>query len=170
MSEKDPSGKNPHSPGAKLDAGKLRVNLVLGDFAHALEAVVEVGTFGANKYSPSGWLSVEDAEERYADAAGRHWLKMAQGEEIDPDSGLPHLAHYAWNILAGLELTMRGTHTEKRSLKALDAWISKDQEQALQEYQPPFNRNGLHEQEKTAEDPFALTKEELDMWKNNQEK
>ncbi len=107
MHESDPSGKNPHEAGAKLDAGKLRADLVLGDFAHALEAVVEVGTFGANKYSPSGWLCLEDAEQRYADAAGRHWLKMKQGEEIDPDSGLPHLAHYAWNVLAGLELTMR---------------------------------------------------------------
>lgn len=105
--EADPNGLDQHAPGAKLDAGKIRPDLVLGAFAKALEQVAIIGTYGADKYSDNGWLEVEDGMKRYADAASRHYLKMKQGEILDPESGLPHQAHYAWNVLAGLELTMR---------------------------------------------------------------
>lgn len=107
MSEKDPNGIDPHNGGAKLDAGKNRLGLVLGDFANALYAVGEVGTFGANKYSASGWLKVPDATNRYRDAYLRHILKEMMGEQIDQDSGLLHSAHAAWNALALLEFKLR---------------------------------------------------------------
>ena len=107
MSEIDPHGKNPHEPGAKLDQGKLYASLVLGDFARALEEVCKIGTFGANKYTKSGWLSVPDAQARYSDAMMRHWLAMMAGEERCPDSGELHMSHFAWNALAVLELKRR---------------------------------------------------------------
>lgn len=107
MREEDPNGKDQHEPGAKLDAGKLRPHLVLGDFANALTAVCEVGTFGANKYSDSGWISVPDAVSRYREAQFRHWLARQRGERVDPDSGLLHEAHEVWNALAVLELKIR---------------------------------------------------------------
>src|SRR3990167_1862280 len=93
--------------GAKFDDGKIRADLVLSRFANALEAVSRVGTFGANKYSKDGWLRVENGIERYKDAMMRHWLADAAGEEFDKESGMPHLAHHAWNALAVLELTIR---------------------------------------------------------------
>lgn len=102
--ENDPTGRDPNAPGAKLDAGKLRASLVLGDFANALTAVCAVGTFGAKKYSDHGWLSVPQAPGRYSDAMMRHWLAMQRGEELDEQSGLTHLAHFAWNALALLEM------------------------------------------------------------------
>lgn len=102
--ERDPHGMDPHEPGAKLDAGKLRLGLVLGGFAEALTEVGRVGTYGAEKYSPNGWKSVENGEERYLDALYRHLLADAQCEESDPDSGLLHLSHACWNMLALLEL------------------------------------------------------------------
>lgn len=105
--EETPDGLGQHEPGAKLDAGKNRLGLVLGDFANALWSVGEVGTFGANKYTDSGWMSVENAQSRYMDALFRHILKYKMGEKVDSDSGLPHLAHAAWNILALIELGER---------------------------------------------------------------
>ncbi len=105
LGESDPHGKPLHTPGAKADAGKCLAG-VLSDFALALQAVADVGTMGANKYSRGGWQSVPNAEERYFDAAWRHLLK-ARHEELDPDSGLPHLAHLAWNLLAVLEIQGR---------------------------------------------------------------
>jgi hypothetical protein len=105
--ETDPNGTDPHTPGAKLDAGKLRAGLVLDDFALALTAVAAVGTVGAAKYTPHGWLSVPDAEARYTDAQRRHELAHAIGEENDPDTDLPHLAHAAWNALARLQLALQ---------------------------------------------------------------
>ena len=103
--EHDPNGVPPGAPGAKLDAGKTKAG-VLADFALALMAVAEVGTFGANKYSRGGWQAVPTARERYNDAEWRHNLK-ARHEDRDTDSGLLHEAHKAWNVLAQLELRLR---------------------------------------------------------------
>lgn len=113
----DPYGKNPHEVGSKLDAGKIRAGLMASGFARALEKVAEITTYGANKYTPNGWLSVPDAENRYKDALYRHLLRAEQGEEFDPESNLPHLAHAAWNALALLELQERGHQDWRKELK-----------------------------------------------------
>lgn len=104
--ETDPNGLDPHAPGAKLDAGKVRPDLILDGFSLALWAVAEVGTYGAKKYTENGWASVDRGEIRYRAAAGRHRLKRAR-ESHDPDTQLLHLAHEAWNVLAELELHLR---------------------------------------------------------------
>lgn len=106
--ECDPNGVAQHSPGAKLDAGKVMPSLILTDMSRAVLAVAEVATFGANKYTKGGWLHVTNGQERYRDAADRHRLK--QGFELyDPDSELLHLAHEAWNVLALLQLKLMET-------------------------------------------------------------
>lgn len=110
--ERDPNGFSQHTPGAKLDAGKLRAGLVVGGFARALKEVVRVGTFGANKYSPNGWRSVSNGQERYLDALFRHLIE-SEFYENDNDSGISHLAHAAWNILAVLELKMLDAEKHK---------------------------------------------------------
>ena len=103
--EQDPNGFTASTPGAKLDNGKTKA-AVLHDFALALQAVAQVGTFGAEKYSRGGWQHVPNGQERYSDALWRHLLK-SRHEEIDPDSGLDHLAHLAWNALSVLDLKLR---------------------------------------------------------------
>lgn len=105
--EQDPTGRSAHSPGAKLDQGKVRPGLVLGGFARALWAVSEVGSFGAVKYTENGWVEVPNGQARYDDAGMRHWLKDKMGEKVDNDSKLIHLAHDAWNALAVLDLELR---------------------------------------------------------------
>jgi hypothetical protein len=113
--ERDPNGTSPHAPGAKLDAGKVRVGLVFRGFARALLKVCEVGTFGARKYTEDGWLSVPQGIDRYDDAKGRHLLK-GYIEPVDPDSQIEHLAHEAWNCLARLELVLREREALAHSL------------------------------------------------------
>lgn len=86
--------------GVKYDSGKMRPTLVLDSFRKALKQVIEVGTFGANKYSDDGWKTVPNAKARYRDALYRHLMEDGN----DPESNLSHLAHAAWNILALMEL------------------------------------------------------------------
>lgn len=105
--ESDPTGRDAHAPGAKLDAGKCRPGLVLGGFARALWVVSLVGTYGAVKYTADGWITVPNGEARYDDAGMRHWLKEKMGESVDPDTELEHAAHAAWNALARLDLMIR---------------------------------------------------------------
>lgn len=93
--------------GVKNDDDKIMCGLVLSDFARALTEVCKVGTFGAKKYSAHGWLDVPDNLQRYDNAMLRHWLAEASGEDYDPESGLLHAAHTAWNALACLELLLR---------------------------------------------------------------
>lgn len=110
--EADPTGRDPHTPGAKLDAAKNRLGLVLRGFARALVLVGEVGTYGARKYTPNGWKEVPDGEERYMDAAFRHLFDEVL-DPTDPDTGLQHLAQTVWNLLAVLEFRIRN-ETHKR--------------------------------------------------------
>lgn len=118
--EVDPNGTPAHEPGAKLDAGKMRAGLVLGDFAHALQQVAEVGTFGARKYTDHGWLSVPGGIERYTDAMLRHWLAEHTGGALDDQTGLLHAAHLAWNAMARLELMLRDAEIDAIMCSAMD--------------------------------------------------
>lgn len=105
--EADPLGIDQHTQGAKLDAGKPRLSLVLGGFARALQEVGKVGTFGAQKYTDNGWMFVPGGAERYTDALYRHLMSEAAGEKADEQTGLLHAAHTAWNALARLDLMLR---------------------------------------------------------------
>jgi hypothetical protein len=116
--EIDPSGRPLNSPGAKADAGKLRPWLVLGQFSHALEEVTKVGTAGAKKYTPNGWLTVPEAEERYMDAFARHMLEVGKGNKMDDGPsgvGTMHLANMVWNLLAVLELQLRNEKSSNKT-------------------------------------------------------
>lgn len=109
--ECDPNGTEPHTAGAKLDAGKPLAGLVLGNFSRALQGVVDVGTYGARKYSPSGWTKVPGGVNRYKDALYRHLLELEK-TPLDSDSGLSHLAQVCWNALAWSELVLRRQEIE----------------------------------------------------------
>lgn len=110
MTEFDPTGRNPHSPGAKLDAGKAPLlRGVIDYFPNALEAVAEVSGHGAEKYTWGGWRTVPEGVDRYGDALVRHLTKEAAEGSRDGDSGLLHAAHAAWNALARLELLLAET-------------------------------------------------------------
>lgn len=109
VSEKeiDPHGTDPHAAGAKLDGNKPEPELIQRGMARALNAIAEVGTFGAHKYSRDGWMSVPEAQRRYTNAMYRHLSAEHRGELVDRDSGALHAAQVAWNALARLELILR---------------------------------------------------------------
>jgi hypothetical protein len=95
------------------------MGLVLGGFANALTEVAKVGTFGAAKYSDNGWEQVPNAEGRYTDALLRHVFKHMNGEVVDPEWGLFHLAHAAWNVLAVLEKELEKSRGRTGGLSVL---------------------------------------------------
>jgi hypothetical protein len=92
----DPTGKAANEPGAKLDAGKPKWYLLPWK---VIEGVVKIMTFGAAKYTENGWKSVPQAKERYFSAMLRHKMLMDSGEYLDPESGLPHWAHFCCNAI-----------------------------------------------------------------------
>ena len=76
--------------GRKFDGGKLEYGLLP---PYALQETVKVLTFGAQKYERNNWIHVDDGIRRYFDALQRHVWAWKMGENIDPESGLHHLAH-----------------------------------------------------------------------------
>jgi hypothetical protein len=91
---------------AEQKAAKIPVwQGVLQYFPKALMAVGDVSRFGARKHNggvmPTEWRRFP--APIYSDSLIRHLLAESQGEIKDPESGLLHAAHAAWNALARLE-------------------------------------------------------------------
>lgn len=76
--------------GSKGDHGKVRFSLLP---ISAIVTVIEVMEFGAKKYAPDNWKYVENSRERYFNAAMRHIISWWEGEKLDEETNLPHLAH-----------------------------------------------------------------------------
>lgn len=76
--------------GRKDDQGKPMMELIP---PKAEVLLAQVLTFGAEKYGAWNWSQVDDLERRYLAAAMRHINAHRQGEALDQESGLPHLAH-----------------------------------------------------------------------------
>ena len=88
----------------KHDTGKLRLDLVTPEMHRALG---EVLTFGAGKYGDRNWELGFEPGRLYA-AAQRHLLAWREGEERDPESGLPHVYHAFCNMGMLVTLEKRG--------------------------------------------------------------
>ena len=104
--EKDPSGLDPNTAGAKLDTGKAPVfRGVIQYFPKGIKQVALLSQFGAEKYSWHGWSAVDDCINRYTDAMLRHLVDETEGPLDDGPggSGLLHATAVAWNALARLE-------------------------------------------------------------------
>ena len=56
-------------------------------------AIVDVLTYGARKYSATGWQHTPDASNRYFAALMRNLAAWRSGEATDAETGLRHLAH-----------------------------------------------------------------------------
>lgn len=95
------------SGGMKFDTGKVQMSLLLIGAPFALRQVAEVLTFGAEKYEAHSWRSVPDGERRYTEAMLRHVFKYLEGERLDEESGLSHLAHAATNLMFLMELAKK---------------------------------------------------------------
>jgi hypothetical protein len=77
------------STGLKFDTDKPPVDLVDPETVLAIATVLSYGTV---KYEPHNWRKGIAWSRLYA-GVQRHLLAFWAGEDIDPESGLPHLAH-----------------------------------------------------------------------------
>lgn len=98
----------------KLDAGKVRLDLLSGP---AILGVGRVLTFGLQKYQAHNWRNGL-AWSRLIAAAMRHLFAFADGEELDAESGLPHLDHAICCLMFLSEYQKTKTGTD-------DRWVSR---------------------------------------------
>lgn len=98
--------------GVKYDQGKLPWHLYPWD---AAEDVVKVLDFGAKKYAPRNWEAGMDWSRVYS-AAMRHLIAWWGGENLDPETGLPHLAHAMCCLMFLQAYGKRGVGSDDRPL------------------------------------------------------
>lgn len=73
----------------------------------------KVAGFGAQKYAAYNYLKGYEWSLSY-NACLRHLVAFWMGEDRDPESGLPHLAHAMWHCSAMLSFSIRGLGTDDR--------------------------------------------------------
>lgn len=82
--------------GRKDDSRKSRVDLIP---TGPLRLIGDVLAYGAEKYAEDNWQHVKHPQDRYYAAALRHLFAWREGELVDAESGLPHLAHAGCCVL-----------------------------------------------------------------------
>lgn len=108
--------EDPKTGAMKLDQEKPRFELLS---SHALEGTARVLTFGAEKYEAHNWRK-GFAWSRILGSALRHLFAWARGEDLDPESGLPHLDHAACCVMFLQEYARTGAGTDDRHRREVD--------------------------------------------------
>lgn len=96
--------------GKKYDSGKSALDLLPWD---ALTECGKVLSFGASKYGPENWRNVTPSS-RYEAAMLRHLAAWKQGEALDSESGLPHLAHMLTSAMFLVALELKKIESEAK--------------------------------------------------------
>lgn len=96
--------------GAKDNADKPRVDLLP---MKAVEAMARVLGYGAVKYRPHNWRRGLSWSETMASAT-RHLMRFQDGENLDPESGQPHLAMAMCQVAFLTEFYLTDTGTDDR--------------------------------------------------------
>jgi hypothetical protein len=96
--------------GRKFDSEKPEYGLLP---PLCLDEVARVLTAGAKKYDRDNWKYVEDGPRRYFDAAQRHLWAYKRGENLDPETGMSHIAHAICSLMFIYDVTM--THIDNEN-------------------------------------------------------
>ena len=91
-----PKGDDGGGGGLRYNDGKLRYDLVP---VYWRKLLAQISTMGAEKYDDWNWAKGMKYSTPLA-SLQRHLAAWEEGERLDAESGLPHLAHVAWNALA----------------------------------------------------------------------
>jgi len=110
----------------RYNVGKIRLSLVPPSLHRYVGAVM---TYGALKYADHNWRKGFPWSS-LIDSLERHILSFKSGEDLDSESGLPHIAHIACNAAFLVE------HYDQKLGKD-DRYVLKAEQQPLVWNEPP---------------------------------
>ena len=105
------------SEGIKYDSKKPKMNLLP---PKAIVEISKVLTFGAAKYDAENWRKLDDLQNRYTAGALRHIFAHMDGEELDPETNLSHLAHAMCCLLFKLEIELENAQIKEEEPREAD--------------------------------------------------
>ena len=121
----NPVGENskPTNPKDAIGSDKLPLHL-WPETATALGCLGMLD--GALKYGRSNFRAIGVRSSIYIDATKRHLDAYFEGEDIDPDSGLPHIAHALACLAILVDAEAAGKLTDDRQIKGgWRSWVEK---------------------------------------------
>lgn len=83
--------------GFKKDEGKPRYELIYSGFTRGL--ALKMAWAIKHKYPANNWKKVKHGRQRYYGALMRHVEAFRDGEWLDPETNLPHLAAAAFCVM-----------------------------------------------------------------------
>lgn len=115
----------------RFNEGKVRWDLL---DATALEGVAAVLAFGTKKYSAENWRKGLSWKSTLRSLES-HLQELKRGEDIDPESGLPHIDHLGcnWMFFSNYQKMGIGEDDRYKSAEVIEknrqAWVQKQLEQ-----------------------------------------
>ena len=102
------------NPKDAIATDKAPLHLVPASFkAYTATALAE----GALKYGAWNWRAAGVRASVYVSALQRHLDKWFNGEDIDPDTGVPHLANAAACLAVLIDSDVQGSMTDDRPIE-----------------------------------------------------
>lgn len=114
LTNAEAAGCKPSNPKDQIGSGKMPLHLwpktasVVGSLAL---------TDGALKYGRSNWRVAGVKATIYTDALERHMTAWLEGEDVDPDSGIPHLGHALACLAILVDAQAAGKLTDDRQVQ-----------------------------------------------------
>lgn len=102
---------NIEGAGIKYDDKKPKMHLLP---PKAITEVSKVLTFGADKYDEENWRRLDNLQARYSSSALRHIFAHLDGEQLDPESGVSHIAHAICCLMFKLEVELETKEKKAR--------------------------------------------------------
>lgn len=100
----------------KCDAGAKKTPLHLLP-PGACADTAKVMALGASRYGPWNWRTHQIKRSTYVGAIKRHLDAWWGGEDLDPESGITHIAHIAASAMIVLDALEHGTIEDDRPPK-----------------------------------------------------
>lgn len=119
--EDNPLRQRTVTGGVKDNRGKLPLDLIPYE---ALRGAADVLAYGAVKYKPNNWRLGLKWTETWS-SLQRHLWAWKEGEDLDPETGKPHIDH------AMCQMLFLATYVHDPEAKQFDdRWVSSDHEEA----------------------------------------
>lgn len=107
-------GTKPTNPKDMIGSGKVPIHL----WPQTATVLGAMGLLdGALKYGRSNYRAIGIRASIYYDALLRHLIAWFEGEDIDPDSGLPHMAHFLASAAILVDAIAAGRFRDDRMIK-----------------------------------------------------